>query len=110
MFGARRYGPFAPDTFQFGKNDSFTSTGFPMSETSKEILSTVVFTLLTCTGSTAGGCALAKSAAFTRGQSLGPVSAYAVPSSLRSVHHGAVLHSQPSCMRGSEPADASHAS
>ena len=40
-FGASRYGPFAPVTFQFGKYDSFTSTGLPISETSKEILSTV---------------------------------------------------------------------
>src|SRR5882757_5947405 len=96
--GASRYGPFAPDTFQLGKYDSFTSTGFPISDTSKEIVSTVLCTFDTCAGVTARGSAFARSAAFTRCQSFGPDCAYAVPNSSRFTHHGAVVHSQPSCI------------
>src|SRR3954447_14691768 len=107
-FGARRYGPLAPETFQFGKYDSFTSTGLPISETSNEIESTVVRTLLTCVGVTVRGCARFRSLASTRTQSFGPVCAYAVPSPSRFVHQGAVVHSQPSCIRGSAPDAASH--
>src|SRR6516162_4095974 len=96
MFGASRYGPLAPFTCQFGKYDSLISTGLPTSDTSNEILSTVVFTLLTTGGlSIACACAVARSAAFTRGQLFGPVCAYGVSSSPGFVHHGAVVHSQP---------------
>ncbi len=73
--GANRYGPSAPDTFQLGKYDSFTSTGLPISDTSKEILSTVVCTFETWAGATARGFAFARSDALTRCQLSGPVCA-----------------------------------
>src|SRR5438094_687140 len=38
-FGVARHGPRAPLTFQFGKNDVFTSTGTPVRETWNRTLS-----------------------------------------------------------------------
>src|SRR6476469_5850048 len=49
-FGVARQGPTAPSTRQFGKYDSLTSTGTPVRSTSNEIESSVVCTLVTCTG------------------------------------------------------------
>src|SRR6185436_15618610 len=40
-FGVNRHGPLAPDAFQFGKYDDFTTTGTPMRSTSKEMRSSV---------------------------------------------------------------------
>src|SRR3954468_4895023 len=45
--GVARYGPCAPLTFQFGKYDTFTSTGTPGLATSKETPSSVVTTFET---------------------------------------------------------------
>src|SRR5690242_15489945 len=47
--GVERHGPSAPSTRQFGKYDSFTSTGTPVRSTSKEIESSVLCTLETWT-------------------------------------------------------------
>src|SRR5205814_162809 len=40
--GVTRHGPLAPEVFQFGKYDAFTSTGDPGRSTSKEIRSSPV--------------------------------------------------------------------
>ena len=102
-FGASRYGPFAPFTFQFGKYDVLISTGLPISETWNEIESTSVFTLLTAVGAIDFGTYVPSWLESMRCQLLGPDCAYAVLILSRSVHHGAAVHSQPeSCGSGED--------
>src|SRR5205823_1956093 len=50
--GATRQGPLAPEAFQLGKYDVFTSTGVPGRSTSKEMRSSLVWIPLTFAGVT----------------------------------------------------------
>jgi hypothetical protein len=54
--GDTRYGPVAPETFQFGKYEAFTSTGLPVRSTWNEMDRSVVTTLETLACGT-GACA-----------------------------------------------------
>src|SRR5262245_37530046 len=100
-FGETRYGPLAPCAFQFGKYDVFTSTGLPISDTWKEILSTPSCRRLTCDGVIDRSFVLASCEMSMCFQSFGPDAANSLESSDRLFHHGALAHSHASS-RGSE--------
>src|SRR5262245_28035795 len=72
-FGDTRHGPSAPEACQFGKYDTFTSTGTPTLSTSKLIRSSPVVMFETVTGSRAvlGGV----SPGWIRCHSFGPLPA-----------------------------------
>src|SRR5690349_17898367 len=93
-FGATRYGPSAPDTFQLGKNDVRTSTGLPVSDTWNEIESGFSSMSETSVGSIRVSFVSASCLMSIRFQSFGPSAVHTLSSCDRSRNHGAAAHSQ----------------